>query len=136
MRHPFILSLSGLAALLATVGGPAAAPSTVSRLRSLQDKARPILVLSDSADDPRIAKQIAAFDRAKPGLDERDIAVLREARPGSALRKVLGVAPTGFAVVLVGKDGGVKKVWHDPVDPARIFTLIDAMPMRRREMKG
>ena len=38
--------------------------------------------------------------------------------------------------MLVGKDGSVKKVWKDPVDPKQIFTVIDAMPMRRDEMNG
>ena len=62
--------------------------------------------------------------------------MLTEAEPGSRLRKSLGVAERGFAVVLVGKDGGVKKVWRDPVDPKGIFTIIDAMPMRQQEMRG
>ena len=107
-----------------------------NQLAALRDKARPVIVLSDSRGDPRVAAQIATLNRARPALDERDIKVLREARPGSALRKALGVSARGFAVVLVGKDGGVKKVWREPVDPKTIFTVIDAMPMRREEMKG
>lgn len=39
-------------------------------------------------------------------------------------------------MVLVGKDGTVKKIWHDPVDPKKIFTIIDSMPMRKKEMDG
>ena len=100
-----------------------------------EGKARPLVLLSDSRDDPRIAKQIQALDGAGSGLTDRDVQVLQEARADGPLHKKLGVG-TGFAVVLVGKDGSVKKVWRDPVDPRKIFTIIDSMPMRRKEMKG
>ena len=40
-----------------------------------------------------------------------------------------------FQAVLVGKDGGVKHRWSAIVEPAEIFGLIDAMPMRIREMQ-
>lgn len=105
-------------------------------LGALKWKARPVVVLSDSRDDPRVARQISALDHSKPALDDRNIKVLQDAEPGSRLRRQLGVSERGFSVVLVGKDGGVKKVWRDPVDPQQIFTLIDQMPMRRDEMKG
>ena len=105
-------------------------------LAKLKGNSRPIVVLSDSRDDPRVAKQISTLDHTRPGLTQRNIKVLREAQPGSTLRKSLGVEEKGFAVVLVGKDGSVKKVWKDPVDPKAIFSIIDAMPMRQQEMKG
>ena len=130
MRHLLVL-----ASTLSALAVPAHAEAG-DRLEALRDKARPVIVLSDSRDDPRVAAQIAKLDGTRPALDERDIKVLREARPGSALRKTLGVAERGFAVVLVGKDGSVKKIWRDPVDPKAIFTVIDAMPMRRDEMRG
>ncbi len=125
-------------ALVAGAAFPALADSDADAgiMRALLNKARPLVVLSDARGDPRVARQMSALDRVRPALDERDIAVVLEARPGSPLRKSLGVGERGFAVVLVGKDGSVKHVWHDPVEPRRIFTLIDAMPMRRREMRG
>ncbi len=130
-----VLTSSFIAAgLIAAVSAHAqTSPGDLARLR---DTSRPVIVLSDSRDDPRVARQIAALDHTRAALDERNIKVLREAKPGSALRRSLGVQERGFAVVLVGKDGGVKKVWKEPVDPRTIFTLIDAMPMRREEMKG
>ena len=116
--------------------GAAHAQTPLERLEALKGGSRPVVVLSDSREDPRVARQISALDRTRPALDERNIAVLTEAQPGSKLRKTLGVSRRGFAVVLVGKDGGVKKVWRDPVDPQSIFTIIDAMPMRQQEMRG
>ncbi|NMG19341.1 hypothetical protein DP116_07665 [Brasilonema bromeliae SPC951] len=37
--------------------------------------------------------------------------------------------------VLVGKDGGVKRRETTPVQAKAIFDEIDAMPMRRQEMR-
>ena len=140
MRHSFVLAstLFSLAVpVLCVLPLASLAHAEIGdQLEALRDKARPVIVLSDSRDDPRVATQISKLDHTKPALDERDIKVLREAKTGSALRKTLGVAERGFAVVLVGKDGSVKKVWHEPVEPKTIFTLIDAMPMRRDEMRG
>ena len=131
MRAPLLLALASLA--VAPFIGPAVAGD---ELDALKGNARPVVVLSDSRDDPRVAKQISDLDHTGPELTNRNIKVLREANPGSALRKSLGVGERGFAVVLVGKDGTVKKVWRDPVDPKQIFTVIDAMPMRKDEMRG
>ena len=130
--NTFGLALASILVAAATMPAEAG----VGRLDMLKGKARPLVVLSDSRDDPRVARQISAIDHTRAAVTERDIRVLEETRPGGPLRRRLGVARRGFAVVLVGKDGGVKKVWHDPVDPKAIFTIIDRMPMRREEMKG
>ena len=129
-------SLAIASAALVALGTTAASARAGTQLDAFKGTSRPVVVLSDSRDDPRVAKQISALDHTKPELDNRNIKVLREATPGSALRKTLGVSEHGFAVVLVGKDGSVKKIWRDPVDPKQIFTVIDAMPMRRQEMRG
>ena len=52
------------------------------------------------------------------------------------VRQTLGVAPGSFAVVLLGKDGGVKRNDSKPIDPTVLFKTIDTMPMRRQEMRG
>ena len=41
----------------------------------------------------------------------------------------------GFAAALVGKDGGVKDRWSELVSPEAVFDLVDAMPMRIREVR-
>ncbi len=51
------------------------------------------------------------------------------------LTQRLGVAPGGFAVLLLGKDGGVKRRETQPVVPASLFSTIDAMPMRQQETR-
>lgn len=41
-----------------------------------------------------------------------------------------------FVAILVGKDGGEKYRSADPIAPQTLFDLIDAMPMRRREIRS
>lgn len=55
-------------------------------------------------------------------MAERDIVVL----------EVVGGA--GYAIRLVGKDGGVKLRRGAPVPLEEIFALVDAMPKRRVEI--
>ena len=125
--------LAGLASAALAILLPQAAGAAGDGLEPLRGRARPVVILSDRRDDPRIARQKAMLDG--PGARERDIAVLSEDDRQGALHRRFGIG-TGFAVVLVGKDGGVKTVWREPVDSRRIFTVIDAMPMRRKEMNG
>ena len=55
----------------------------------------------------------------------------------AGLEKRFGLDPhvEGFQAVLIGKDGGVKFRWNEVVAPAAVFDLVDAMPMRMREMR-
>jgi len=45
------------------------------------------------------------------------------------------IGSVAFASILVGKDGGVKLRSNAPVSAERLSNVIDAMPMRRREMR-
>ena len=40
-----------------------------------------------------------------------------------------------FTAVLIGKDGGEKFRSNEPVRPAQLFAIIDAMPMRQAELR-
>lgn len=53
----------------------------------------------------------------------------------TAARERFGVESGTFAALLVGKDGTVKNRSSEPVGPGGIFALVDAMPMRRRELR-
>jgi len=54
---------------------------------------------------------------------------------GQKLRDKFDVQRGRFAVILVGKDGGIKLNRREPTQLADIFALIDAMPMRQDEMR-
>ncbi len=51
------------------------------------------------------------------------------------LRSGLGIRPGEFAVLLIGKDGGVKARYDSVPDLSEIFALVDGMPMRRAELR-
>ena len=113
----------------------ATAAKAADLLTSLRWKARPVVVFADSPDDPHLAGQLAALRAKARALADYDIKVVAPPAADAALRGKLGVPARGFAVVLVGKDGGVKETWREPVEPARIFSAIDAMPMRQDEVR-
>jgi hypothetical protein len=51
-----------------------------------------------------------------------------------ALRSRYNPAGERFTVIVIGKDSGIKYRREDRFDMPEIFTLIDGMPMRQREL--
>lgn len=58
-----------------------------------------------------------------------------EPRTAAILREKLAVPVGDFTCILIGKDGGVKLKQNAQIQLVDIFALIDAMPMRREEMR-
>ena len=119
------------------------------RLKDYQWKNRLILAFSPSAEDPgykALEKEIAV--QAEEVID-RDLLVCHilqtgEIRLGESslptgsgdhLRESFAIRPGRFTVLLIGKDGGVKLRREGGVKLGEIFSLIDTMPMRQREMR-
>ncbi|MDF0597092.1 DUF4174 domain-containing protein [Psychromarinibacter halotolerans] len=134
-----------LGAATATGGGAAQSDTAAALFRPL-DSATPnldvyrwdkrvVLLFAEDDLDPTLATARARLAAAAAGLAERDIVVLTDTNPGAggAIRSGLGVG--GFAMVLVGKDGTVKLNRSAFIDVDELFGVIDAMPMRRREMQ-
>ena len=82
-------------------------------------------------------------------ISERDLVVFKifetgpsyqeniqiDTRTAAAIRNKFA-APLGhFTCILVGKDGGIKLRQDSQVKLEKVFNLIDAMPMRREEMR-
>ena len=123
-----------------------------SVLDRLHNKHRPIIVFGPQADEPRTLRQRHAWVGALPeaGIKDRDIVVVEVLGGGESraegktlteteikeLREAFAVPEDGFAVVLVGRDGGEKARWSDPVSAQEIFGKIDAMPMRQQEVQA
>ncbi len=98
-------------------------------------RSRVLLVLT-ATDDTRMAEQarILAADRA--GTAERDLVLVEPSvTDQQRLRRRYDVAPDAFAVLLIGKDGGVKFRSAEPLTAKALFDTIDAMPMRQAEMR-
>ena len=100
-------------------------PVAADTLEALRWQARPVLVLGPQA---QVDAQIAALQTRAAALAERDVVLLTDGPGAGALD-----AGGGFRLLLIGKDGGVKLDRRAPVDPQEILSLIDSMPMRRRE---
>jgi len=111
---------------------------------------RLLLLFTPRSDDPRLQRQNQILDHLEPDLVDRDLVAIRlasdtpvtvdrvptaDASPGD-LYRAFGVAQDAFAVLLIGKDGGVKLTHAAPVDAASVFDLIAAMPMRQWEMQN
>ncbi|MEM9856123.1 MAG: DUF4174 domain-containing protein [Bacteroidota bacterium] len=120
----------------------------INPLEPYQWKNRVILIYSN--DQEQMADQLDVFTSEKSGFLDRDLVVF-------SLNADSGVNPAenplseaeykwlmkqyftnmeNFGVVLIGKDGGVKLESSVPVRTAKLFDLIDSMPMRIHEMKS
>jgi hypothetical protein len=129
-------------------------PERPRTLGAMRDCYRPLLVFAPSASDPRLRQQQAVLEAAADDMMDRDVLfvpVLASAKAFNApldapyallpkaevdeIRKRFHVRPGEFAVVLLGEDGGAKLRAGEPVLIERLNGLIDAMPMRQREMQ-
>lgn len=111
---------------------------------------RLLLLFAPDSSHPDYVRQWEMLEDAEEGIAERDLFVfmLFEEEAGFAGRQVASpvfaadvrgqfdVAPGEFTALLIGKDGTVKRRFAQPVSTFELFTLIDAMPMRRREMRA
>lgn len=101
-------------------------------------KSRVLVIAAPEAGDARVQAQREALASARAGLSERDLVVVEAIGPGrqaAALRQRLGLSEGAFRAVLLGKDGGPKLSSGEPIPLQNLFATIDAMPMRRDEMK-
>jgi hypothetical protein len=109
---------------------------------------RPVLLSAPSDHDDRLRRQRESFAGLEEALCERDLAVVEAVgsavattggpectSDAQALRTRYGIAADRFCILLIGKDGGVKLRSDEPVPAESLFALIDAMPMRRQEMR-
>ena len=109
-------------------------------LRANRWKKRVVLLYAPTADDKLLEQQRTLLRQDESGQQERDLLVLEIMEPQLTtadrryLRTKLAVPAGHFQVLLIGKDGGVKRREQAPISRKSLFSTIDAMPMRRQEM--
>ena len=136
----FLIVLLGNALIAEAQTSLEQSSSLTQTLRGSQGRQRVLLVLAATTEQADFENQMALLATAKPGLAARDFQVLEltyaqlPAADRQLLIRRLGRLPV-FAVVLIGKDGGIKLRRSRPVAPAELFALVDQMPMRRQEMR-
>ena len=138
----------GMLAALTLMSG-LAAPAEAQPLSRYSWKNRPLVIFAPSQASPALARQRRIVSANVAGFRERDMVIIEvvgntvNSRLGQApgasaasFRQYYGVGRETFRAILVGKDGGSKLQRSSPVSASRLFALIDAMPMRRQEMRS
>ncbi len=109
---------------------------------------RSVIYFAPQKDD-RVQQFIIGSHRHACELDDRDVVTLIITEDGISIPTWLGdhfsyqqlaesysIHPGSYTGILIGKDGGEKLRWSEDTDWERIQRLIDAMPMRQREMQN
>ena len=116
-------------------------PGLAATLRAARWQHRLLLIGAPTAADAAFQTQKKLLAAAPAGLAERNMRVLEvpydQLAPADrrTWTRQLRQPLTGFRVVLIGKDGGVKQASARPLPPAQLFGTVDKMPMRRQEMR-
>lgn len=119
-------------------------------LAGMRDKCRPVIVFyperTGRPEGVAVRRQRDLLQAHEAELKERDVVVMfvpvaddgdqPSDRHLRELRREFQVADAEFTVVLVGKDGGEKFRSHAPVTIEKFNDVIDAMPMRRQEVRN
>jgi hypothetical protein len=107
-------------------------------LSSLRWKKRVLVVSALRPDNLSLIRQRQIFTDAQKAMTEGDV-VLVEAvgstDTAQEIRKKLSIAPGEFWALLIGKDGHVALSSQTELSASYLTQVIDAMPMRRDEMR-
>lgn len=95
---------------------------------------RAVVVFADTPADPAFAMQMAALDAQAGPLAERDAVVISDSDPADRSVWRQQLAPQGFSLVIIDKDGQVKQRKPQPRDMREIIRIIDTFPSRLEEI--
>lgn len=107
---------------------------------------RPVVIFAASDFDAMATQQLGLLDSRANAVEDRDMVVVTvwpdrvegpvEGVTAAAMRSRYRVQAGQFAILLIGKDTGVKRRSNTVLSADDLFGQIDGMPMRRREMQG
>lgn len=140
--------LRALLSVLMLTASTTVMPVTANPLPKYQWSQRPLLFFAATENDDELQRLRRALSGRHCDVAERDMVIVEalgeeraadgapvENATASELRRRFKVEDDAFTVILVGKDGGEKLRSRDVPDLDAVFSLIDGMPMRRREMQ-
>jgi hypothetical protein len=116
--------------------------SLKDKLRQSTWKKRVLLVVAPSESDEQLRKQQDILSKEDTGLQDRELDVIylplsTIAQGDKAyLMENYNIGQSNFYAILIGKDGSEKLRSASAIDTEKLFGTIDAMPMRRQEMKN
>ncbi len=142
IMHPFS---TGLSICVVAIASHAQTPTTLAALR---DHYRPLLVF-EGGDAKRAQEQLALLAGHADAMRQRQVVVLgvkgsNDNLPSLTLtpqqwqeaQRRFRNKPDRFTIVLLGKDGGEKLRSNEPLTWQKLQDTIDAMPMRRDEVRS
>jgi hypothetical protein len=108
-----------------------------------------LVLLFGSISEYSVEKQINELKRDPEGINDRDLLIFhiegnevgfigKSSSPSLSadrLRNRYNKAEQEYRYILIGKDGGVKLNKKEFVPNKDLYSVIDAMPMRQREMR-
>jgi effector-binding domain-containing protein len=100
-----------------------------------------LLLVFESGETPERREFETRLEQHAEGVVDRDLLMIPVGGEGGAwdnaaqISRRFNAADADFLVLLVGKDGTEKKRWTSVPSIEEIFEIIDAMPMRQREMQ-
>ena len=111
---------------------------------------RLVLVFAPTMSSADYQTQMNTLNTALTDLKDRDIvtwefidkervavnAVIKPHLSTNPFYKAYDIDHNAFAFILIGKDGEIKHQSNEPVSTDTLFSIIDAMPMRIREMNS
>lgn len=125
-----------------------------ANLQQYQWQYRLLLIFAPNEDDAQYKQQVEAWQAQQDALLDRDMLVFHVFGAGESwleqpnqsphtltadqstqLHTQFDILEDDFALVLIGKDGGVKRRETTPTNLADVFSQVDSMPMRQREMQ-
>jgi hypothetical protein len=112
------------------------------KLNNYTWKKRVLLVIAPATDNEQLQQQQVILSKHQAGLQDRDMEIiylpmdkaLQEDK--TFLSQQFNIGPDDFYSILIGKDGTEKLRSTTPMETEKLFGTIDAMPMRRREMRN
>lgn len=132
-------------AMLPILPGPAARAQEPADklLAGYRNKNRVLLVFAPDKKDVAYQEQMKLWQNEKAGFADRDLVVVpvfKEGTPATTgtpgtLAERYAAEVKSFRVMLIGKDGHEAYQSNKPVTAEALYLRIDAMPMRRDEMK-
>ena len=146
---PTLSSLIVATALICTFSHDLFSQSTMKPFSELIWKNRIIVVFADDFDDEYYKNQMQILKTDTIDLKERNLIIFGVSQTivkteygdkadritAKEVRDYYRITQGINSTILIGKDSGEKQRWLNLVETVQIYGLIDAMPMRRSEMR-
>ena len=95
---------------------------------------RPVVIFADTPNDPNFRRQMQNIEADLAILDDRDVVIITDTDPDARSAVRLRLRPRGFSLVLMDKDGEVKRRVPAAWSTRELTHAIDRFPLRRDEM--